>query len=134
MKQNARLQKSHPIHDKERAWRWGQEHEACAACWAYIGMFGVMLENHHIIKTGRSDEELNLLRLCRRCHKLAEGERIRDDEGNLLPHITLAIALTLKMESDIEHWRPKRLEELRHSCLPNPEPIPAFFLRERLRT
>jgi len=131
---NSRLTKSHPVRDTPRRIQWAAEHDACAACWAYIGMFGVLLETHHIVKCGRSDEPCNLLRLCRRCHKLAERERIRGDDGKLLPHLTLGVCLTLKRESDIEHWSPARLTELRHSELPIMEPVPEFFLRERQRT
>lgn len=129
---NPRLKKSHAVHDKEAVWRWSREHDTCACCHAYVGMIGTILETHHIIKAGRSDEPCNLLRLCRFCHKLAEGEKVPHPSGGHWPNLSLAMCLKLKMEADPHEWKPERLAELRHSNLPDLKPLPELLVKERL--
>ena len=131
------LNKSKPVHDKARRQSWADEHECCACChWNYYSGYGNWLTTHHLAngKYGRSDEECNLLRLCERCHRLAEMENVRQSNGVLYPKLTLGIVLTLKLESDSEHYDPARLCELMHrASLPDLEPVPEVFLRERQR-
>lgn len=118
--------------------RFAAEQTRCACCHiprrqAIYLRSGLDLQIHHLIKRGRSDERCNLLRLCERCHRLAELEQIRE-QGSLLPKLWLGICLTLKRQSDPAHWKPKRLLELYpRQVLPDLEAVPPVFLAERER-
>lgn len=94
---------------------------------------GLDLQIHHLVKRGRSDERCNLLRLCERCHRLAELEQVRE-AGQLLPKLWFGVCLTLKQESDSAYWKPERLLELYpRQTLPELAPVPEVFLQERER-
>lgn len=133
--------KAHPVKDVASREAWAAEHEVCACCdwtpWQRKRLSfddcKFALQVHHIIKQGRSDDECNLLRLCNRCHDLAEYMHIRQESGVLFPKLTLGMCLWLKKESDPEHWNPERLEQLYHKRLPDLEPVPEVFIRERER-
>ncbi len=122
---------------------WGRQHTFCAACGRDGPTFG--LQSHHIVKQGRSHEAANLLRLCAwPCHSLAEGLDVRGAStmfedpwlglirvpGDLLPKITLGIALSMKLRCDPAEVDMARLQELRGSRLPDPEEIPLYFVRQ----
>ena len=129
-----RFEKSHAVRDPELRSSWRQEQSRCACCWRPYYQNGAWIECHHIVKPGRSDELCNFLGLCAgfvegpRCHELAEGMRIRRDDGELWPTLSLANCLWLKRESDPENFDPARLEQLLHKFLPEPErPSELFF-------
>lgn len=128
-------QKCKPVKDPKFYKKWAEDHPRCQCCG--IGETaarrrdgGVPISTHHIVKFKRSDEACNLLRLCNRCHQLAEG--IRQVEGDLLPKLTLGVCLTIKMMRDAEAYDPERLAQLRGCALPDPEPIPDFLQAEFL--
>ena len=109
-----------------------QPHWYCAACGRTEG-----LTVHHIIggRGGRSDEPCNLLCLCwNPCHLLAEGLDVRNAgplaacKDLLLPKITLAVALTMKLETDPEEYDEVRLTILHGRPLPQLFARPHFFL------
>ena len=121
---------------------WGRAHDYCAACGRDGGIFG--LSTHHIVKQGRAHEACNLLRVCiSPCHDLCELLDVRGPAkyainsrgcverfpGELLPKITLGIALSMKLRCDPAEVDMARLQELRGSRLPEPEPIPDEFIR-----
>lgn len=155
------VEKSHPADDRGVLAEFARTHHWCQAC----GRDGPCTI-HHLIggRGGRSDEACNLLYLCwQPCHMLAEGldVRVPADEmrnngtlagywymtekfpGGLLPKITLAIALQMKVRAG-ELRRPillqkpasvevitspewDRLTLLHGRNLPAPEAIPEFF-------
>ncbi len=126
-----------PSKDEEFYTAWGLAHWFCAACGRTEG-----LSTHHIIKQGRAHEACNLLRLCLHpCHDLAEvldvpdafptfGVRVIASAGRLLPKITIGVALSMKLRCDPAEVDMDRLQQLRGSRLPDPEPIPAYFVRQ----
>jgi hypothetical protein len=68
------------------------------------------------------DDRRNLLRLCQRCHALAEGERIREPSGELAVRLNLAACLWLKKESDPEWYDLEALQRIAGKWrLPEPE-------------
>lgn len=116
---------------------WGRKKPRCACCW--IGHQQAEFERwpgiqvHHIIKRSRHrcDEPFNLLRLCERCHRLAEGERVRQDSGELFPILTLGLTMWLKLTEDQAEWNPERLGQIYHRALPGLLPVPRVFWIER---
>jgi len=114
---------------------FADEQDKCAAChrvrWRTYGAEWFQLQTHHIVKQGRIHERCNLLRLCNRCHRLAELARIRRDDGTCWPTLKLAHCLTLKIESDLAYVDFERLEEIYHKCLPEALPVPEAFIAER---
>lgn len=130
-----------PSKDEDFYKDWGRAHWYCAACGGPGGWPG--LTTHHIVKQGRAHEACNLLRMCRHpCHDLAEGLTVVGDDkwkrspsgkrwkvAYSLPKITIGIALSLKLRCDPAEVDFARLQELRGSRLPDPEPIPIFFQR-----
>ena len=144
---NPLADKNHPVKDEEAYAEWGRRHTFCAACGRSESAFG--LSTHHIIKAGRSHEPCNLLRLCLvPCHDLAELLDVRGPAkfawrkaadgrlldrvqipGDLLPKITIGIALSMKLRADPAEVNWERLQELRGCRLPDLEEIPAHFQR-----
>lgn len=122
-----------PVKDKIFYRQWAEEHDHCQACGidAQRAVFERWpgLSTHHIVKFRRSDERCNLLRLCQRCHDLAEGRQIRVG-GLLLPHLTLAVCLGLKLCREPQDMSLERLEELYGRRLPDPGEIPEVIERE----
>ena len=113
---------------------WNRNHTWCQCCGRdqyraerdhYPG-----LSTHHIIKSGRSDEATNLLRLCQRCHNLAEGIVTWRVPGQTCEKLTIGMCLWLKWKQDPLDYNPIRLELLRGSRLPDKEPPPDFLLQE----
>ena len=128
------FQKSKPVKDSKGYAKWNREHMYCMACGisqhrAPLLNAGIGLSTHHIIKAGRSDEPCNLLRLCQRCHDLAENRTIIL-KGERLPCLSLGACLTIKKFRDRNNFDLKRLEVLRYSGLPDMEPIPEFIESE----
>jgi hypothetical protein len=116
---------------------WSATKLFCACCWIDHATAErtqlVGLAAHHVIKRSRirCDRPWNLLRLCERCHRLAEGECIRVN-GEPLPTLTEGHCLWLKLETDRDEWQPKRLERLKAPTrLADLLPVPRVFLRER---
>lgn len=133
----ARKQKKNggAIDDDEWYAGWNREHTFCHCCGIPEGMAASMrwpgLSTHHMVKQGRSDEACNLLRLCQRCHDLAEGHQIRDpDTGGYFPKLPLAVCLTIKLEREPGDYDEARLLRLRGRPLPDREPIPEVFREE----
>lgn len=128
--------KANPVRDPEARQAWAYRHPYCTAC----GIDAVAayrerwpgLECHHIVKPGREDSACNLLRLCHRCHSLAEGLSIRVD-GVLLPKLPLAVCLTIKLVRNPDEFDAVRLAQLYHRALPEMEPIPAVIEAEYVR-
>ena len=126
---------------------WGRAHPFCAACGREGGgAFGI--STHHIVggSGGRSDEPCNLLRMCMHpCHDLAEKLDVRGParyahdftgaivqlRGELLPKITLGIALSMKLRCDPNEVDWDRLQELRGRRLPDLEHFINLWRRNR---
>lgn len=113
---------------------FAEEHLSCACCGFREGQLDGSLEIHHIAggTYGRKHDRRNLLRLCKRwdrpgCHLLVDGA------SNGWPKVTLAMQLTMKAECDVENFDPVWLSATRGQALPEPEPIPEVFMRERER-
>ena len=117
--------------DEDAYKEWGAVRTRCAACNRTARQAWPGLTTHHIVKAGRSHDPCNLLRLCQRCHDLAEVLDVRGEDGELLPKLTLTICLTLKMRADPQEYDAARLEELYRKPLPDPEPIPFIFTWRR---
>lgn len=137
-----------PCKDERFYRQWSAARAFCYACGGPGDFRG--LQTHHIVKQGRSHEACNLVRLCARCHELAEGLDVRGPAktvylrrgrrvieerglGDLLPKLTIGMCLTLKAMHDPDEVDLSRLQELRGSRLPDPEPVPEFFTREYQR-
>lgn len=132
-----------PSKDEDFYQWWGIEHCYCACCGSTNG-----LSTHHIVKQGRAHEACNLLRLCvHPCHDLAEGLDVPDPAGlawkhskthgdittRLLPKLTIGHCLFLKWINDPHEYDGLRLQELRGSRLPDPEPVDERFLNSLRR-
>ena len=118
---------------------WRHEQARCACCWRPADYQG-HLQVHHIIKSGRSDERCNFLALCftfdqwsPRCHDLAEGLKIRRRDGSVWETLSLANCLWLKWESNPDEFDLKRLTELAHKNLPEPERPHQDYFESRFR-
>jgi hypothetical protein len=112
-----------------KAWAWA--HTYCYCCGIRQNRGGPFrdLTTHHIVKPGRSDESCNLLRLCLRCHNLAEMQTIVWN-GHTLPTLPLGVCLTLKMARDPVDWNPTRLAQLYLQSLPDMLPVPDVLEQE----
>jgi hypothetical protein len=129
--------KARPVKNPKFYAQWNADHDFCQCC----GIDAITaqherwpgLSTHHIVKFGRSDEACNLIRLCDRCHRLAERAIIREN-GIELPILEIGMVLTIKMTRDCEVWDPDRLQVLRGCSLPDMMSIPEVFeleFRER---
>ena len=137
--------KSRPLKDPEAVRQWADRHDCCQVCgideyrarWVYV----TGLQTHHIIKAGRSDEPCNLLRVCERCHRIIEGERVADEQGGHWPPLTLAHVLGCKQEHDPQEYNPNRLavlwrnrpRALAFEPLLMLELLPAAYIAERMQ-
>ncbi len=118
----------------ERFYRqWSFWHDYCQCCGVSAHRASWPgLSTHHIVKFGRVHAACNLLRLCHRCHSLAEGLTVRDRDGNPYPKLTLGICLWLKGADEPEDFDLDHLSELYGRNLPDLEPVPWCFEREWL--
>ncbi len=128
------LPKTKPVDSRAAVAEYARTHPFCLAC----GCEWRVLQTHHILggRAGRSDEACNLIRLCAfPCHLLAESLDVRGtDFGEVeyrhLPKITDAIAIAMKIRcGELTEYDLDRLEQLNLRPLPDPEPIPSFFVR-----
>lgn len=133
----ARKQKKNDgaIDDDEWYAEWNRAHTFCHCCGIPASVASRErwpgLSTHHIVKQGRSDEACNLIRLCQRCHDLAEGHSIRDTRtGELFPTLPLAVCLTIKRLREPDDYDEARLLRLRGRPLPDPIPLPDVFAEE----
>jgi hypothetical protein len=115
---------SRPVRDEAFRTAWSSRHDFCQAC----GVRGrdslwPHLSSHHIIKAGRSDEGVNLLRLCGQCHSLAELLTIKVD-GQPLPTLGWKICCTLKLIREPEEFDCHRLATLARRLTLDLPPIP----------
>jgi hypothetical protein len=119
--------------------QWSATKRHCAACWIdhrtaeREQLTG--LQSHHILKRSRirCDRPWNLLRLCERCHRLAEGECIRVD-GIVWPVLTEGHCLWFKLEADRAEWKPAKLAKLKEpGRLAGLLPVPTLILKERAK-
>lgn len=101
----------------------------------------MVLHKHHILGGAkRIDDQRNLLLLCFqwnandcRCHDVYHGERVPRADG-YWPALTLGAILGVKRESDPDNYDPAWLQEvLGNKRLPEIEPLPEEFLKERRR-
>lgn len=130
--------KTKPADDTDALGEYARAHWFCAACGADWNVRHV----HHILggRCGRSDEAANLLMLCASpCHDLAEGLDIVYSaevffggrrQRDLLPKLRpLGIQLSLKLRlGELSAQDLERLAALHGRTLPDPEPIPAWFV------
>lgn len=134
--------KSSPVKDSEAYSQWNAAHVFCMCCGIQMNQNPYrVLTTHHIIKSGRSDEPCNLLRLCwQPCHMACEGSISRIEEPinphihgfkpkfKLYPVLKLGHALWLKKNRDPKNWNPERLEVLYHKALPDLIEPPSEYL------
>lgn len=78
------------------------------------------LETHHIVKRPKSDEWVNLVRLCLFCHLRAEGSVVVTNAGRMMP-LSLGQVLWLKRRCDMSNYNRDRLEELKGEAMPELE-------------
>lgn len=129
------------MEDEETYGEWSASQYRCHVCWkdhreaSFADVVG--LSTHHLVKRSRRLCHLpwNLLRCCMICHELAEGAYMPDPAapGLYLPRLTFAICLGVKRELDAGEWRADLLEELYGARLPEIEPLPDYFVRQRER-
>lgn len=115
---------SRPVRDEEFRAAWSARHDYCQAC----GVHGNNaawpgLSSHHIVKPGRSDECVNLLRLCGTCHSLAELLTVRVN-GQALPRLPWEVCCTLKMLREPEEFDSHRLATLAKRLTLDLPPVP----------
>lgn len=135
------FEKSNPVKDSGAYTEWNAAHNYCMCCGIQVNQNPYrVLTTHHIIKSGRSDETCNLLRLCwQPCHMAFEGQSSRI-QGLIDPNIrghkpdfvlyramSVGQALWLKKNRDGADWKPERLEVLYHKALPDlVKPFPEY--------
>lgn len=119
--------------------------QRCAVCWApgrKDRSTGGILQLHHMLGGARRiDDARNFLLLCFkwndgacRCHDLFHGERIRRNDGEYWPQLTLGHLLGVKRECDPQNFDLDWLQEISgRRRLPDIEPLPDAFLKERMR-
>jgi hypothetical protein len=129
-----------PVCDVAFRHAWARAHPYCQVC----GLggrdatpdFPFGLQTHHLVKFGRSDEAVNLLKVCHVCHLRIELRPVRV-RGMLLAVLPLGVCLTLKAVRDQPDWDPARLTTLFGRRLPELLPVPgdveAEFRRRRPR-
>lgn len=118
---------------------WSRAHEFCQACGVHKNAApwqpfsgGIGLSTHHVEKRGRAHEACNLIRLCNRDHRLAEGDTIRSN-GVVLPTLTRHLCLLLKKLREPNEYDIDRIRELANEWVNDPdvgELIPDFLVVE----
>jgi hypothetical protein len=113
-----------PVRDVEFRKAWSARHDHCQACGLHVSAMPFPGGSvHHIIKAGRSDECVNLLKLCGRCHDLAELLTIKVD-GRPLPTLGWRTCCTLKMLREPEEFDCHRLATLASRYTLDLPPVP----------
>jgi hypothetical protein len=121
------LVKPKPSKDDVFYKKWAAQHKSCMVCG--ISEVDAMchrwpgLDCHHIVKPGRAHEATNLIRVCRRCHQLAEGSAIPGNINGvkyLWPKLTIENVIWCKMLEDHESVDLLRLSELLGRYVPKP--------------
>jgi hypothetical protein len=128
--------KSLPVRDEKGRRVWALRHGYCQACGRTAGAWGREwggLSTHHIVKFRRSDEPCNFLRLCGRCHDLAEGRQVPMAGGGYWSALTVGVCLTLKRVREAEEWDQDRLTTLFGRTLPEAAPLPSLIEKEYQR-
>lgn len=118
---------------------WSRRHNArCMACHITAGKAEFHrwpgLQTHHIVKPGRSHESANLIRLCQRCHELAEGKEWTgyvNDRRLRWPRLEIENVVWLKMLDDGAAVDLMRLSELLGRYVQKPEPFRHPVFAER---
>lgn len=117
---------------------WGATHRYCQCC----GIGDALAEHvrypglstHHIAKAGRIHHSANLIRLCARCHDLAEGLDtpvwLPDGRKWYYPKLTFAHVLWLKRYHDPDEYDAAQLERCHMRPLPAPVKPDGAFLAE----
>ncbi len=127
------FERSKPIKDARGYALWNLRQRHCAACGIPKAVadsrYGFALTTHHIVKSGRSDEPGNLLRLCWRCHQCAENQP-QLTAGIVYPILTLANCLWLKRLRNPGEFDIARVRVLLHRNPPDPEEPDAAFAAE----
>lgn len=113
-----------------------QENPCCWSCGWRMGKqkvapdyaAPVKLENHHVVGgSGRKHLRENLARLCSICHRIFHGDRIRLDNGELIPEINLSHVLYMKRLHDPEWYDVEVLNNLAIGVMPDPEKPDTYF-------
>lgn len=117
---------------------WGANQTDCHCC----GIAGELaahvrypgLSTHHIAKAGRVHTATNVLRLCQRCHDLAENLDtpvwLPDGTKWYFPKLTFAHCHWLKLNRSPKEYDAETLKRLRMGVLDEPEEPPAVFRAE----
>lgn len=117
---------------------WGEQHTHCQCCGieqehAARARFPG-LSTHHITKAGRVHNPTNLIRMCARCHDLAENLDtpvwLTDGTKWYYPKLTTAHVMWLKCDREPREWDEVVMRKLHMRPLPDLEPPPAVFLAE----
>lgn len=121
--------------------RWSACHNRCQVCGVSAAFARHNrwpgLSTHHIVKAGRFHEATNLIRLCQRCHDLAEGldTPVWLPTKFYYPKLTLPHILWVKRDRDPDDFDPSRLAQILMRPLPEPQEPPGVFRAEyALRT
>lgn len=112
---------------------WSDQHRSCAVCWWPSFDYSRDMEVHHIVggaNRAKGHKVFNYLKLCDRCHQVYHSGKVAAN----VPPLTMGHLLTAKKESDEENFDLEKLAKLknRKALHWDPEPIPQFYLDERV--
>lgn len=128
--------------DVRAEWQLSLPAHRCAVCHMPNGHIFGFNQIHHLLGGARRiDDPRNLLLLCFqwpdascRCHDIFHGARIRRADGTYWPQLTLGMLLGVKHECDPVNFDLDWLQEISgRRRLPDIEPLPDAFLKERMR-
>jgi len=113
---------------------WSEKHRSCAVCWWPSYDYSREMEVHHLVggpNRSKGHAPYNYLKLCSRCHHVYHSGKVAAN----VPPLNMGHLLTAKQESDDEHYDPEKLAALknRKALHWEPEPLPDFYLEERIR-
>ncbi len=120
--------------------RWCDDHDFCQCCGIAKELASFMrfpgLSTHHICKAGRVHHPANLIRLCARCHDLAEGLDtpmwLPDGSKWYPPKLRTTHMMWLKRSREPKEYDEAVLRKLHMRPLPELEPVPGVFNIEYL--
>lgn len=139
LKRSKLVRKVRPKKNAKMYAEWSSNHRHCQCCGIGAELASFVrwpgLSTHHIVKPGRVHTETNLIRLCQRCHDLAEGLDTptwlpENGPKFYYPKLALAHVLWMKREHEPAEYDPARLAQIHMRPLPEPEPPPSVFLAE----